>query len=181
MDMTMVNQERRFNNTGGGDGWYFGVSFDRKSGSILFDNKAAAYDYMWENSFTTSGAPIREVSGWELEDGRTIVMPYFKNSLHESDNSYLRTRGNASEVRFNRDWYRVSTHIHSHPEFRTITNLGLSIPNPRNPSKGSDLQMIDFLGRPIHLLYGGHLYGVDFYFGKWEIKNLGTWRRINIL
>ena len=27
-----------------GNGWYFGVSFDRQTGSILFENRTAVYD-----------------------------------------------------------------------------------------------------------------------------------------
>jgi RHS repeat-associated protein len=159
------------------NGWYFGVSFDRRTSSILFENRTAAYDYMWENSFSESGAPIREVSGWELEDGNTIVMPHSQNGIDYSVNNYLKVKriNNALKVKFANHWYPILTHVHTHPRVflsPDFYNPGLSI--PRKDKMGSDLDMNKIMGRSIHVLYNHQVIEAHF-MGNWNILNHWSW------
>ena len=68
MDMTMVNNHQ--GSFGSPEGWYFGVQFD-DTGSVYFENRAAAYDYMWEKSFQ-NGRPKRELAARRVNQKRTI-------------------------------------------------------------------------------------------------------------
>ena len=131
---------------------------------------------MWNNSFDGDGNPIREVSGWELENGGVIVLPYDKNYIAK-DGTYISfndglpiglIKGKPA-VAFKGSKYFINTHIHTHPQ-----SYGLY---PSGYSGGPDAALIRQLGRPIHILHKLNLYRVGV--GKngtfWN-KNLGTWK-----
>lgn len=172
--MTLVNNEP--SGFGSPEGWYFGVSFD-KSGSVYFQNRTAAYDYMWEKSFH-NGKPVREVSGWDLQNGGTIVMPFHNNKLKNSQNDHLpyrRVNGNIS-VKFGNNWYPVSTHVHSHPQiYRSPAPYDPGLSVPQRGVQGSDLDMNIFINSPIRVLYNRQVFEADFYNGQWNILNHWTW------
>ncbi len=161
-------------NGGGGsfgspDGWYFGVKFDQ-TGSIYFDNRSAAYDYMWDNSFQ-NGQPIREVSGWDLQKGATIVMPFNNNGIGYSHNDYLgfRRTNNGIDVKFGNSWYTISSHVHTHPQMYLY-------PSPYDPGfSEADIRMNSFTGAPINVLYNRMGFRGDFFLGRWNILNYWTW------
>ncbi len=143
-----------------------------EAGARYFANKKAAYDYMWDNSFS-DGDPLREVSAWELENGDAIVLPYDKNGLHYSDNSALSVSKANSQggrmVKFNGKAYAISTHVHTHPSIHSDGGIGLS-------GMSGDAAMYNFLKRPIHVLYNKSLYSATYSAkGRWYWKNLGSW------
>lgn len=133
---------------------------------------------MWWKSFQ-EGKPIREVSGWELQNGGTIVMPYHKNEIGVSHNNFLshKRTGGRLDVKFGNQWYAVSTHVHTHPQiYRSPVPFdpGLSLPMPGR--SGSDLNMFRFLNyTPIHVLYNRRVFVADFYMGRWNIVNHFIW------
>lgn len=99
-----------------------GVDVDMRTGSLMFDDSSIGYDYMWNKSFDNEYGkfgPAREVSGWDIKGGRTIVMPYYDNGLKRSENNYQNWKGNGAglEVEFNGVWYPVETHVHTHPDY----------------------------------------------------------------
>jgi hypothetical protein len=128
------------------------------TGAKYFANKKEGYDYMWDNSFE-DGEPIREVSGWELEEGGMIVLPFDKNRIDESRNDALKVikiRGKRY-VQFDGKNYAVATHVHTHPMVAgpAAHPIGLS---------EADLRLQRQLGSPIHILYDKKVYSVN---GTW--------------
>ncbi len=162
IDTSWLNYER--NRRSGSS--YFGAFIDRKSGSIYFEDRTAAYDYMWMNSFS-NGKPIREVSGWELQNGGTIVMPYHENTLRMSKNKWQPVEKN--HVKFNSTWYPIYTHVHTHPSFYLFGNPGLST------GALSDEHMFYRLSVPLHVIYNGHIFEADYYQKNWRILRIWKW------
>jgi hypothetical protein len=143
-----------------------------ESHAKYFANKKEGYDYMWDNSFE-DGNPIREVSGWELEEGGIIVLPFGENIIGMSDNTGLTLSkpdayGRRS-VEFDGKWHKISTHVHTHPKIDTRGLIGLS-------KVDGDAGMYKFLNRPIHILYNKNLYSATYSSkNRWYYKNLGAW------
>ena len=154
-----------------GNGWYFGVSFDRSTGSILFENRTAAYDYMWEKSFSAGGKPIREVSGWVLNDGRVITLPYAENRAKRSKNDWLKLKriNDKMHVEFNDKWHPIYTHIHTHPSYYYFGDPGLS----KGPN--SDEDMFRRINVPIQVIYNGAIFEADYYYNNWRILKRWQW------
>ena len=144
----------------------------RKSGGRYFSSKKKYYDYLWENSFDENGNPIREVSGWELENGDAIALPYDKNYTDEggtfrsvNDHLLIRKIKGKLAVQFKRSKYYIDTHTHTHPQ-----SYGL------NPSQ-ADAVLINRINRPIHILHRANLYRVGLRSnGTFWHNNLGSWR-----
>ena len=148
----------------------------RKSGGRYFSNKKKYYDYLWENSFDENGNPIREVSGWELENGDAIALPYdknytAKNGAFRSVNDHLtvgKIKGKLA-VQFKRSKYYIDTHTHTHPQ-----SYGLY---PAGYKGGPDAVLINRINRPIHILHRANLYRVGLRSnGKFWSTNLGPWK-----
>jgi len=150
-----------------------------KDQGMLYKNKNKGYAAMWEKSFE-NGEPVREVSGWELEkcdllpDGGLIMLP-LGNERHESDNSAYPVFRNGGKlfVRFGGVDFEIVTHVHTHPDMVTNPNY-----HPIGYGK-SDANMLNFVGKPINILYNRHIYSVDGTYNKtknqWNYKDLGTW------
>ena len=147
-----------------------------QAGARYFANKKAYNDYLWESSFDENGNPIREVSGWELENGDAIALPYDKNYIADdgtfvSYNDGLPVRGKPGNlnVEFKGSRYRVGTHTHTHPQ-----SYGLY---PKGYSGGPDASMIRLVGKPIHILHRANLYRVGLRSnGTFWNTNLGPWK-----
>ncbi|REG90716.1 type I restriction endonuclease [Algoriphagus antarcticus] len=147
------------------------------SGARYFANKKAFYDYLWKNSFDANGNSIRELSGWELENGNAIALPYDKNYIAK-DGTYVsfndaldvvpgefRTRW----VQFKGQKYQINTHAHTHPQ-----SYGLIPPGYKG---GPDALMIKFVNNPIKILHNANLFrvglGSD---GAFSYQNMGRWK-----
>ncbi|MGB3852103.1 MAG: DUF6443 domain-containing protein [Tunicatimonas sp.] len=146
------------------------------AGARYFANKKAFYDYLQKNSFDKNGNPIREVSGWELENGDAIALPYDKNYVTKGG-TYV-SRNDALNVvpgKFNTKWvqfkgtgYQIHTHAHTHPQ-----SYGLY---PQGYQGGPDAAMIRFVNNPIRILHNSNLYRVGLgSSGAFSIQNLGRW------
>jgi hypothetical protein len=72
---------------------------------------------MWDNTNNALGEPLREVSGWELENGDVIVLPYNKNTSKESYNDALKLLSEGNQkyayVVFKGKTYKIATHVHT--------------------------------------------------------------------
>ena len=156
-----------------------GVDVDMRTGSLMFDDSSIGYDYMWNKSFYNENGrfgPAREVSGWAIKGGKTIVMPYYKNTPKESHNRYQKIRGNGAglEVQFNGVYYPVKTHVHSHPLYNE-GDIGLSgthIPGDQR----ADYKLFRDTGLPyIHVLYNNKVHRVSYPYYKWEIEEVWSW------
>jgi hypothetical protein len=136
------------------------------AGARYFANKKAFYDHLWKNSFDENGNPIREVSGWELENGDAIALPYDKNSVSRSYNDALPVRGKAGNlnVEFKGNRYQVGTHAHTHPTVYDRFYFG-----------ESDIKLYNLVTRPIHILYRGNLYNAGMHGNRPWFSNLGPW------
>jgi hypothetical protein len=136
------------------------------AGARYFANKKAFYDHLWKNSFDENGNPIREVSGWELENGDAIALPYDKNSVSRSYNDALPVRGKAGNlnVEFKGNRYQVGTHAHTHPTVYDRFYFG-----------ESDIKLYNLVNRPIHILYRGNLYNAGMNGNRPWFSNLGPW------
>ncbi len=152
-----------------------GVSVDMRSGSLMFDDKSTAYDYMWNKSFNNefgNFGPVREVSGFQLQSGKVMVMPYYANKINKAFNNYQETRGNWQEVKFNNQWHLISTHIHTHPR------LAAQKDNPIGLS-GDDLDVQRGFGKPILIIYDRAIYSIDgtYNYEKdiWNFEELMIW------
>lgn len=152
-----------------------GVNVDMRTGSLMFDDSSIGYDYMWNKSFNNGNGrfgPAREVSGFALQSGKTIVMPYHNNTVSQSDNSYLKLQGGFRQVKFNNQWHPVLTHIHTHPQFAPAKD------NPIGLSR-RDLRLQQTIGRPIFIIYDRAIYSVDgtYDHGKemWNFEELMIW------
>ncbi len=156
-----------------------GLDVDMRTGSLMFNDRSTAYDYMWNKSFNNefgNFGPAREVSGWELKGGGTIVMPYYKNLPRKCFNSYQNSRGNSAglEVEFNGQYYPVETHVHTHPMYNS-GNIGLS----GSPQKiEGDYQLLYDLDLDyINVIYNNKIHKAyyDFYNKQWDFLNVWTW------
>lgn len=112
---------------------------------------------MWDNTNNALGEPLREVSGWELENGDVIVLPYNKNTSKESYNDALKLLSEGDQkyayVVFKGKTYKIATHVHTHPGTGTPTNpIQLS---------SSDLNMIENVKAPINIIQNKRVYSVD--------------------
>lgn len=112
---------------------------------------------MWDNTNNALGEPLREVSGWELENGDVIVLPYNKNTSKESYNDALKLLSEGDQkyayVVFKGKTYKIATHVHTHPGTCTPTNpIQLS---------SSDLNMIENVKAPINIIQNKRVYSVD--------------------
>lgn len=118
------------------------------AGARYFANKKAFYDHLWKNSFDADGNPIREASGWELENGNAIALPFDKNHVAK-DGTYVSFNDALDVVpgKFQTKWvqfkgnkYQINTHAHTHPQ-----SYGLYPPGFRG---GPDAAMIRFVNNP---------------------------------
>ncbi|MGI6073564.1 MAG: RHS repeat-associated core domain-containing protein [Fermentimonas sp.] len=121
------------------------------AGERYFANKKAAYKYMWDNTIKKD----RELSGWELENGGIIVLPFDENTDNVSHNGSLQKSLKTGKYykSFNCKRYEISTHVHTHP------GSGPS-DNPIQFSK-SDLKMIQKLNTSIHIIQNKRIYSFD--------------------
>lgn len=112
---------------------------------------------MWDNTNNALGEPLREVSGWELENGDVIVLPYNKNTSKESYNDALKLLSEGNQkyayVVFKGKTYKIATHVRTHPGTGTPTN-------PIQISS-SDLNMIENVKAPINIIQNKRVYSVD--------------------
>ncbi len=156
-----------------------GVSVDMSTGSLMFDNSTIGYDYMWRNSFYNENGkfgPAREVSGWELQNGGTVVMPYYRNTLKMSHNDYQKIRGNGAglEVQFSGVFYPVKTHLHTHADYHG-GDIGMSGRHEPPEARYGDYLLYRNTGLPyLHVLYNGKIYKVSYSY-KWEIDKVWKW------
>lgn len=126
---------------------------------------------MWENSFK-DGQPYKELSGWELEDGGTLVLPHDKNTVDKSYNNALKIVRKQDELyaKYKGAYHKIKTHVHTHPTITPNNPIGLSI---------SDLSLIKIVGKPIHILYDSKLYSIDgsynYKLNRYNFKDLGKW------
>ena len=139
-----------------------------QAGARYFANKKAYNDYLWENSFDENGNPIREVSGWELDNGDAIALPYDKNHLTPeggaiSYNDGLPLFGKPGKlaVGFKGQEYAIDTHTHTHP----LSHRGFY--------GGGDIKMVNFVNKGIHILWNRELY---WFKSKSNYINYGSWR-----
>lgn len=141
------------------------------AGARYFANKKAFYDHLWKNSFDADGNPIREVSGWELENGDGIALDYSENTISKSKWNSLKTgklKSGGIGVEFNRRIYRAITSAHTHPRNDFAPDGSLFVPRLSQ----SDKIHIDVTGfKTIHILYDRRLWLT----GSGNIKNLGSW------
>jgi hypothetical protein len=126
-------------------------------GARYFASKREHINYMWDNTNNALGEPLREVSGWELENGDVIVLPYNKNTSKESYNDALKLLSEGDQkyayVVFKGKTYKIATHVHTHPGTGTPTNpIQLS---------SSDLNMIENVKAPINIIQNKRVYSVD--------------------
>ena len=130
----------------------------------FFTNHSDAYRYMYMNSYDLNNNPLVEISAWIISSG-VIVMPYYKNSLRVSYNDYLaiKTFDNERYVYYNNTWNLILGHIHTHPSYNN-NQIGVS---------QSDYSMMDWLGRPITILWNNRIWMIfDRVSGP---VDLGTW------
>jgi hypothetical protein len=125
----------------------------------LFSNKIAGYNALWETSLDANGNFERETAGWELKDGRVLMLPNDKNSMYKAEidkpifkngKFYAMHEGNILEI---------STSVHTHKTANSILSGRLS---------GRDINMINLLGRPINILTPSSIYSIGYI-----DKNLG--------
>ena len=144
----------------------------RKSGAKYFTDKKEFYDYLWENSFNENGEAIREVSGWELENGDAIALPYDKNTLDHSEWGALKTgtlkRGGIG-VQFKDRIYKLKTSTHTHPQNRYSSDGRLYAPKLSTADK---IHISNTRFKTINVLYNRNLYQL----GSGFRKKLGSWR-----
>jgi RHS repeat-associated protein len=152
-----------------------GVSVDMTTGSLMFDDSSIGYEYMWNKSFDNEygySVAAREVSGLVLQSGKVVVMPYYKNTVSQSENSYLETQDGFRQVKFNNQWYPVLTHIHTHPQFAPAKD------NPIGLSR-RDLRLQQKIGRPIFIIYDRAIYSIDGTYNyeknMWNFEQLMIW------
>ena len=123
-----------------------------EAGARYFANRKAAYRYMWRESFAY-GIPIKENSGWELENNAVIVLPNNENTRRASKNDFL-PAGPSDDgnyyVRFKKTTYKVYSHVHTHPN---SGGLGLS---------EADATMNLKIGKPLHIIYERNVYYVKY-------------------
>ncbi len=130
---------------------------------------------MWSNSFS-NGRPIREVSGWELQNGGTIVMPFHRNGLHFSYNDYLEDHGNGANfhVKINDRWYHVSSHIHTHPSYNN-GRIGLT---GSSYDPAGDYGLLMYTGLPyMDVIYNNKIHRVSYNYYKniWNVLKIWSW------
>jgi hypothetical protein len=145
------------------------------TGSLMFDDSSIGYEYMWNKSFDNEygySVAAREVSGLVLQSGKVVVMPYYKNTVSQSENSYLETQDGFRQVKFNNQWYPVLTHIHTHPQFAPAKD------NPIGLSR-RDLRLQQKIGRPIFIIYDRAIYSIDGTYNyeknMWNFEQLMIW------
>ena len=128
-----------------------------------FKKQKEAYDFMWEKSFK-DGKPYKEVSGWVTDDDGVIVLPNDRNTITKSYNDALSVKkfSDGRYVKYGSKWYKIKTHVHTHP---SNSDWGIGVSH-------GDVQMINYVKSPIHILYKSNLYSVK---GFHNYKNLGKW------
>ncbi len=144
-------------------------------GARYFSSKRGAYNYMWDNTNNAKGDPWREVSGWELENGDVIVLPFNKNDKYSSYNDALTVKSDGSKmygyVIFNGKTYKIATHVHTHP--------GTGPSNNPLQISTSDLRMIQKVQGPIHIIQNKTVYSVD---GSYNYQTgMYNYKKINFI
>jgi hypothetical protein len=141
------------------------------AGAEYFANKKAFYDHLWKKSFDKDGKPVREVNGWELENGDAIALDYSENTINISKWNSLKfgkMKGGGVGVEFKGVKYKVVTSAHTHPRNDFTSDGKLYAPN----LSPSDKLHIDATGlKTIHVLYNKNIWLL----GSGNRKNLGAW------
>jgi len=131
-----------------------------------FNSKIEGYKALWEASLDENGNFVRETAGWELKNGKLLLLPNDKNTATEAKIDALPTykKGGKPYVRFNGKSYEISTSIHTHKSADFI-KYGLSL---------GDRAMIQGLNRPINIMTPSSIYNVNYNFTNNRLIILNT-------